>query len=98
LRKIEESRSPRSQVMDERQTNAKVVSTNSPLTERWAAHPGRMDVQSIDAPRIAKVTLKFKRPKIKTGNAKRKHRGRNLGAGIVETRTRGGRKRHLKLT
>ncbi len=70
LRKIEESRSPRSQSMDERQINAKVVSPTNPLIEKWSDHPGRMDVQGIDAPRSAKVTVKknplpfkFKAPK-----------------------------------
>jgi len=105
LKKIEESRSPRSQAMDERQTNAKVVSPTNPLIEKWSDHPGRMDVQGIDAPRSAKVTVKKnplpfkfkapKPPKAKTPKQrqglKNKKIGRYYTAGAMVSRHRIGR-------
>jgi hypothetical protein len=56
----------------------------------------------VETPRIHPLIVKTvkpigKRPKIKT-TPRRHHTARNLGAGIVETRTKGGRRRHLKLT
>ena len=57
----------------------------------------------IDEPHIQPMIVKTirpigKRPKLVT-TPRRRHNGmRNLGAGIVESRTKGGRRRHLKLT
>jgi hypothetical protein len=57
----------------------------------------------IDEPHIHPMIVKTirpigKRPKLVT-TPRRHHNGmRNLGAGIVESRTKGGRRRHLKLT
>ncbi len=57
----------------------------------------------IDEPHIQPMIVKTirpigKRPKLVT-TPRRHHNGmRNLGAGIVESRTKGGRRRHLKLT
>lgn len=60
------------------------------------------DKLKVETPRIHPLIVKTvkpigKRPKIKT-TPRRHHTARNLGAGIVETRTKGGRRRHLKLT
>ena len=56
----------------------------------------------IDAPKVHPLIVKTmrpigKRPKLVT-TPRRRHNSRNLGAGIVESRTKGGRRRHLKLT
>jgi hypothetical protein len=56
----------------------------------------------IDAPKIHPLIVKTmrpigKRPKLVT-TPRRHHNSRNLGAGIVESRTKGGRRRHLRLT
>jgi hypothetical protein len=58
LRDIEKHRSKRSQTIDERKVNAKVIPTDSPLTEQWAEHPGRLDVAGIDAPAKTPITIK----------------------------------------
>ena len=60
------------------------------------------EIRDIKTPIIHPLIVKTvkpigKRPKIKT-TPRRHHTARNLGAGIVETRTKGGRRRHLKLT
>jgi hypothetical protein len=56
----------------------------------------------IDAPKIHPLIVKTmrpigKRPKLIT-TPRRRHGARNLGAGIVESRTKSGRRRHLRLT
>jgi len=60
------------------------------------------DKLKVKTPRITPITVKTvrpigKRPKIKT-TPRRSHRSRDLGAGIIESRSKGGRRRHLKLT
>lgn len=45
---IEESRSPQSRAADEARTHSKVVSPDSPETEKWADNPASMDVEGVD--------------------------------------------------
>ena len=58
MRDIEKHRSKRSQTIDEKKVNATVIPPDSPLTAKWAEHPGRLDVAGIDAPAKTPITIK----------------------------------------
>jgi hypothetical protein len=77
--------------MDETQQHSTVIDTDNPRARRWLRDFGSMDIKGIDTkhPRLIKVTASKRR---------RQSSDRNLGAGIVETRTKYGKRRHLKLT
>jgi len=111
LLEIQEARSARAKAADRTRLHSKVVPVTSPRTRTWARDQGTMDIQGIDTPKEVyrrggvrivevhepKVRERSHKPRATAKHKQRRSKPLELGAGIVETRTRRGRKRHLKL-
>jgi hypothetical protein len=91
LRAIHNTHSTQSKAMDESQQHSIVVNPDSPRVKQWIRNPGSMDIQGIDTKSRQRIIKQPKARKLKSSD-------RELGYGIVESRTKYGRRRHLRLT
>ena len=68
-----------------------IIEPNAPRSWRFLREKRDLEVAGVETPTIARARVRVKTDK------KRRLSSRNLGAGIVETTSKRGRKRHLKL-
>ena len=95
LQRIQDARTQRAQSMDNSRQHHVVVSSNNPSVRTWIRRPGTMDIRGIDT---LSIKRKNKDIAIRKSKLPPKSSERNLGYGIVESRTKYGRRRHLRLT
>jgi len=61
LEKAHETRSVRSQLLDEAKEHDKTIKQGDPKVRKWVNHPGRYDVEGVDTPRKKKKPVKSKK-------------------------------------